>query len=90
MSILKKIDPLLGLVAMLVSTLAYVFTTFATRAYVDERHAEAIEHSDQNFVKNREPLLEMRETLKIIDQRTYDMNGRRGLPPVEPILKGSR
>jgi hypothetical protein len=54
---------------------------FATIKYVDQKHDEAIKHSNVNYERNRDLIERMVKSVEVIDQRTYEMNGRKGPPP---------
>lgn len=84
----------LGLVATflggLVMGMAYIFTTFATSSYVDksvqgsmkytdDKHAEAIAHSDANRASMageitglKALMVEIKDTVKTIETRTWE------------------
>jgi hypothetical protein len=59
----------------------YVNETYAKIKYVDEKFDEAIKHSDENAKKNRELLEEIQKTMRVVDQRTWELNGRQGPRP---------
>lgn len=58
------------------------FTSLATTEDVKARDrkvlSDAKAHADSNYKANRQLLLEMRETLKTIDDRTWRINERLG------------
>lgn len=53
----------LSLITLLVATIAYVFTTFATMEYVNIKHESV-----------KEDLAEIKDMLLIIDERIYKIN----------------
>jgi hypothetical protein len=72
----------LAAISALAAALVYICTTFATVKLVEDRHADAIKHSDDNFQKNREPIEALVKAVERIDQRTWEMNGRKGPAPL--------
>lgn len=86
----------LTFVVAVIAVPIWVFTTFATQAYVkdaniqltkyvDERHAEAVAHSDANrtamqglIEKTDAVLNDIKDTVKSIEQRTWERRGLSG------------
>lgn len=74
MKFLSEIHPLFTAVGTAVAVVAYCFQAFATIKYVDDKHASAIAHADRNFEINRAVLLEVRDIVKSMEARTWEMH----------------
>lgn len=83
MKFLKELDPLMSFTIGVVGGMAYVFTNFASVAYVDktnektvkyvdQRFAEAIEHSDMNRERMMAILGEIKDSVKTVEARTWE------------------
>lgn len=62
-------------------SMIFLFSTFATIALVQAQGAAATQYTDQKFSEVVVLLKEQGDRLKTIDQRTWEMNGRRGPSP---------
>lgn len=67
----------------------FLYANFATITYVDGKVKEAKEQADafktHTAVTNQllfESIKEVRQAISVIDQRTYDLNGREGAKPL--------
>lgn len=56
--------------------IVYAFESFATRTYVDDKHKSVTETMEKDKKQVLEVLSEIKETLKVIDGRVYDMSGK--------------
>lgn len=99
MKALRDMDPLVTLAFGLVGGMAYVFTNFASVAYVDKNinsvvkyadnlHTDAKAYSDQNFQRNYALLQQMLDMLKTLEARSWDLRGPASatinVPQVQP------
>lgn len=82
--VIKAVRPwalfFIGSVSLTTSIILWTFATFATKEQlkdtvelVNDKHKQAIEHSDANFKANREPLVNIQESLKTIESRTWEL-----------------
>lgn len=78
MKILKELDPFLALLTSLVLLTAYIYQTFATKQYVDQKHEEVKNLTVQMVDAHRTSLNEIKESLRNIDLRTWEMQKELG------------
>lgn len=66
---MPKLKPSLiySLATGLVATIVYAYSTFATVAYVNEKHTQV-----------KEDLTEIKDMLMVIDKRLYELKSTRG------------
>jgi len=72
-SFLEELNPTISLGALLIGAVVFMFSTFSTIKYVDDKHAEAILHSDQNRERMLGIILEVRDSVKTIESRTWEI-----------------
>lgn len=68
---IKDPQVIISAITILTGIVVWLYSTFATISYVKELHVQSINHSDANFEKNRLILLEIKESLKTIEQRIW-------------------
>lgn len=87
-SLIRELKPLIGVGAVVVGIVVWAFNTFAQISYVKEqntamlatieqRHKEAIEHSDMNRDRMLSVLMEVKETVKTIENRFWSETNAR-------------
>lgn len=66
----KQFEALIWAASIALATLAYTYQSFATKEYVDTKHESVMD------VLNR-----IDANVKLVEQRTYDLNGKEAREP---------
>jgi hypothetical protein len=72
-SMIEAYGPSFGLLSGVAVFVVYIFEKFATVRYVDEKYEDAIEHTDQQTGVLVGHLDELKEMIKTIDQRIWEL-----------------
>jgi hypothetical protein len=84
-TILAALNPTINVVVLITGLVVWAFQTFAQISYVKEqnaqlislveqRHKDAVEHSDMNRDRMLSILNEMKELIKLVDMRVRDIS----------------
>lgn len=80
-ALIRTVDPFSASLAFLLTiasavsvSVIFLFTTFATIRYVDAKNEDALMHANRLSQTNRELLLEIKDSVQVIEQRTWEMS----------------
>ncbi len=69
----KEFEALIWAASLAVATLAFIYTSFATKEYVDSKHANVLAIMETKHQSEINLLQDMKSSIDKIDQRTYDL-----------------